>query len=91
MSHDSLRGWERNVPHRNHRDGRNLHRAGASETGDHHSERAKNLADIKCSFFAEPLHNAAGESTRNYRRANADHEQRFANAARAPTETVNRE
>src|ERR1043166_2349481 len=91
MGHDFLRGPEKKIPQRNHRERRNVRRASASETGDYHSECAKKLAGIECSFFAEPLHNSAGGPAVNYRVANADHEQRLANATRAPTETVNRE
>src|SRR5207237_10735221 len=60
MSHDSLRGRKGNIPHRNHGDRRDVSRAVASETRDHHSNGAKKLAGVKCPLFAEPLHDSSG-------------------------------
>src|SRR5437764_14502250 len=60
MSHHSLGCRERNVPHRNYRDGCHVNSAASGQTSDDHPERAKKLTDAKCPLLTEPSDDSTG-------------------------------
>src|SRR5204863_8428726 len=74
VRHDSLRGWKGNIPHRNHGNCRNVHRAIARESRDQHSNRTEKLADVKGSTLAEAGDDSSGQTSRNHCRAYTDNE-----------------
>ena len=75
VGHDSLRGGKGNIPHRNHGNRRNVHRAVAGESSDHHSERAEELSDVKGPPLAEPADDSSGQAAGDHCRADTDDEE----------------
>src|SRR5262245_58821005 len=60
MRHQSLRGGEGNIPHRDHWYGGEKSRAVARESSNTHSERATKLAGAERNFFAKAFHHSSG-------------------------------
>ena len=90
MGHHSLRRGERNIPHRDHRDGGHINDPVSRETGNDHADRAEKLADVKCAPFTEPRHDSPSKAARNGRREDPHDRERSANHGLAPLVTVNR-
>src|SRR5262249_14706488 len=90
MGHHTLRGRKRNVPHRDDWDRRDVNQAGSGDTGNHHSHRAKELADVKRAPFTKPSHDAPGESAGNCGRENTHDSERNTDHGLAPKITIDR-
>src|SRR5213593_3665382 len=89
MRHHALRCRERNVPHRNYRNRRDINSARSRETSDQHTDRTEKLADVKRATLTEPSNDSSCESAGNRRGKNADDRERKANHAGAPGVSIN--